>query len=305
MIIDNLILRYIIDLTEFFNLMEFIKCNNNTSSYSIGIVKDSIYQNAYSIKFKNNKHSSIFIGHGNKKNLSLRNALFFKFNPAKCNKNVQTFIRTIHRYLNREWFVHSLDIAFDIDIEIDDLYVYTTKRKYTSYESTRYYGVRNDNGNLKVYNKFQEIERYDKTLPIQSHLTRIEYTFKSKGKFTSPNELDISTPLQKSYSFHLLSKLNGHEKSFLFNNINNNKKVSKNMRNKLQELKNKSIMPLKINNLAIIKYIYSFLQDKIYCKNYEKHKMNLSFLMEEWDGVCVNIDRPLVVVKQHTLPLLM
>lgn len=76
------------------------------------------------------------------KNKSLKNPLFLKF-PSKVDPSILQIIQCLHNLWNKNYFVHSLDLAWDIEDDIENIHGRTNKRKQNNVKGTKYYGRRN------------------------------------------------------------------------------------------------------------------------------------------------------------------
>lgn len=185
--IDKLAVEYMVtkdELTIVLDHFESIGCvvkrwNDESSPY---------HRNA-SIKGENGE--GVFIGYHVKRIAPLYkegkylNALRIQFNPCKISDDILQGIQVLHRVLSENaWTVPRVDVAFDFPTKLDNILVISKtarKKKPPLYETTDYYGKRESDGSLKVYDK--ALEMYVKYgVKVDSPLTRVEYTYKPKSK---------------------------------------------------------------------------------------------------------------------------
>lgn len=226
------------------------------------------------LKCKNNKTiSNIFLGFKNEWDRPLFKGstayfnLFMVFNPSKLNSELTSIIRFIHIFLNREWIISSLDLAIDITCPIKDVIIYAPKRKKRDYRGTIYYGKRNSDGALKVYDKNLELAARELNT-TSGNLTRIEYTYRPKANNKSPHQLKVNSDFHKRFSIHDISLLDMDSQKMIKENIEKpQNKLSKNKRMLIQDLKNKSEIPILFNDLGLFVEIIGLLKDRIYVKH--------------------------------------
>ena len=123
---------------------------------------------------------AVFIGYKHNSSKSSSNYFDMKieFNPNKSNKVQQHLLQALRRMLSDKVVkLVAYDIAIDIPYKTNDVYIMNKSNKTpSSCDTTRYFGKKNSDGYLKMYDKLKErgIQVSDKG---STDLTRIEFTF--------------------------------------------------------------------------------------------------------------------------------
>lgn len=91
----------------------------------------------------------------------------------------------VQSFLNNQKKIKGIDIAYDIPIAKNDLYVVSkTGREKQILKGTVFYGERSQHGHLKIYDKKKELkERQGIEIP-EEHLTRIEFSVRIEEPMT-------------------------------------------------------------------------------------------------------------------------
>lgn len=120
---------------------------------------------------------SIFIGHYDiyiqeKKRYEVLPIIQIKINPNKHYKS-DAFIEILDFIKNycKDGTLDKYDYAIDMDVPIDSIKLFDSRKEIGLYKGTRYRGQRNKNGYMKIYNKSKELKLDDNIT-----ITRIEHT---------------------------------------------------------------------------------------------------------------------------------
>jgi hypothetical protein len=284
-IIDKLSIKYMATTDELNNLINLLKVRFPFIKIRSWSMAQSIYNQSLSIR-SNKKDGTIFIGFQTKwcktkvVNSKLYFDLFLVFNPSKMTKVMQKIVKFIHRYFKREWTISSVDIAFDIPIKKDALYTIARNRRKMEFKCTFYFGKRNSRGQLKIYDKINEMAAnnviYDNKI---GSLTRVEYTYKPnpKDKATKkPLKMDIKKHFDKSYQILNISRLDNAEKLTLIDVSTNGKSsVSKSKRRKYEEIVAKVGLAFEINDVEIASRILDILNDSYYSADLAELRLHI------------------------------
>lgn len=86
---------------------------------------------------------------------------------------------------NNVKLIKGIDVAFDVPIAKDRLFVFSkTGRQRQIVKGTYYYGERGQTGNLKIYDKKKEIKKKQGIEIQEEHLTRIEFSLRLEDPLT-------------------------------------------------------------------------------------------------------------------------
>lgn len=183
--IDNVVLEYIIkfhtDFTSYFH--DLVEKHNLKDEYweRLNCPYCSKYQ-FYNNHFHLCNGIYIMVGrYSTKSEISgtwdIYPILKLEINPNKHAK--KPIFNDLLRFLKEntgDCTLKRYDFCIDIPLKLRDIEVFGSKKEKGLYKGTRYFGQRNKDGYLKIYDKGKEQE-------IDDDLTRIEYTLVySKGK---------------------------------------------------------------------------------------------------------------------------
>lgn len=141
-----------------------------------------------------------------------------EFNPSKFENNeiqedgYEKVFKVVFETLNsvlktNRRLITGLDIAFDIERSMGAIVSYSkTGRQQDRHKGTIYYGNRNKNGYLKIYDKKKELFEKFKRLIEKEDLTRIEYSWRdSDGVVSDGMRKSPPFKIDDSYVFSLLN----------------------------------------------------------------------------------------------------
>ncbi|MEC3541123.1 hypothetical protein P9135_14395, partial [Bacillus thuringiensis] len=172
-------------------------------------------------------HRVIHIGHGegaifigwkhNSANEKDSYDMKVEFNPSKFENNelqkdgyekvFEIVFGTLNTVLkSNKRVVNGMDIAFDMERSMSDIVSYSkTGRQQDRHKGTIYYGNRNKNGYLKIYDKKKELLAKFGRLVESEFLTRIEYSWRDSDGVVI-DEIRKSPPfsIDESYVFSIL-----------------------------------------------------------------------------------------------------
>ncbi|MFY4652857.1 hypothetical protein ACOVJV_29135 [Bacillus pacificus] len=176
-------------------------------------------------------HRVIHIGHGegaifigwkhNSANEKDSYDMKVEFNPSKFENNelqkdgyekvFEIVFGTLNKVLkSNKRVVNGMDIAFDMERSMSDIVSYSkTGRQQDRHKGTIYYGNRNKNGYLKIYDKKKELLAKFGRLVESEFLTRIEYSWRDSDGVVI-DEIRKSPPfsIDESYVFSILDLKN-------------------------------------------------------------------------------------------------
>lgn len=176
-------------------------------------------------------HRVIHIGHGegaifigwkhNSANEKDSYDMKVEFNPSKFEndelqkdgyeKVFEIVFGTLNTVLkSNKRVVNGMDIAFDMERSMSDIVSYSkTGRQQDRHKGTIYYGNRNKNGYLKIYDKKKELLVKFGRLVESEFLTRIEYSWRDSDGVVV-DEIRKSPPfsIDESYVFSILDLKN-------------------------------------------------------------------------------------------------
>lgn len=176
-------------------------------------------------------HRVIHIGHGegaifigwkhNSANEKDSYDMKVEFNPFKFENNelqkdgyekvFEIVFGTLNAVLkSNKRVVNGMDIAFDMERSMSDIVSYSkTGRQQDRHKGTIYYGNRNKNGYLKIYDKKKELLAKFGRLVESEFLTRIEYSWRDSDGVVI-DEIRKSPPfsIDESYVFSILDLKN-------------------------------------------------------------------------------------------------
>ncbi|MBR3335690.1 MAG: hypothetical protein IKG26_01560, partial [Bacillus sp. (in: Bacteria)] len=144
-----------------------------------------------------------------------------EFNPSKFENNelqkdgyekvFEIVFGTLNKVLkSNKRVVNGMDIAFDMERSMSDIVSYSkTGRQQDRHKGTIYYGNRNKNGYLKIYDKKKELLAKFGRLVESEFLTRIEYSWRDSDGVVI-DEIRKSPPfsIDESYVFSILDLKN-------------------------------------------------------------------------------------------------
>lgn len=125
------------------------------------------------------------------------------------------------------------DFCIDIPLKKECIEVIGSKKEKGLYKGTRYYGQRNKDGYLKIYDKAKELN-------IENDLTRIEYTLvydKGKNakeglnfqhvyvKDNEKNDINVNNSLRALIEFYNLCKVNNIDCDYIINKLDSRRKI--------------------------------------------------------------------------------
>ncbi|WP_242448063.1 hypothetical protein, partial [Bacillus thuringiensis] len=140
------------------------------------------------------------------------------FNPSKFENNelqkdsyekvFETVFHTLNAVLkSNKRVVYGMDIAFDIERHMSDIVSYSkTGKQQDRHKGTVYYGNRNKDGYLKIYDKKKELYNHFKRMIEEENLTRIEYSWRDSDGVVV-DEIRKSPPfsIDESYTFSIFN----------------------------------------------------------------------------------------------------
>lgn len=99
-----------------------------------------------------------------------------RVNPNK-HMHEEWFQELLARFLeyNGDAYIRKFDYAIDLEIPLNDVQIFETRKEKGLYKGTRYFGQRNRHGYVKIYDKAKELKKVGVECP--DVLTRVEYTF--------------------------------------------------------------------------------------------------------------------------------
>jgi hypothetical protein len=252
--IDKLAVEYMGTKEDLFLVLNYFE----SLDYTVRQWSEEIspyYRNA-SVKDKNG--DGLFIGYHVKRvpplymNGKYFNALRIQFNPNKVSIRTLEGIRVLHRVLGMYgWTIPRVDVAFDFPTKLDNILVISKtarKKRPPLYETTDYYGKRESDGSLKVYDK--ALEMYVKYgVKVDGPLTRVEYTYKPKSKEGREiGGLLIEEDLRRRYHILNLENADDKEKTTLLCLVKRKKSsLSKKQREELATIIEKHV--IRFNNV--------------------------------------------------------
>lgn len=204
----------------------------------------------------------------------------------KISKPAEIFFRILNSHFNSkgdrriseltgEWSGHvriirELDIAFDFNVEKDNIVIMNLSGKeYSLYKGTHYWGAKHSHGYLKMYDKKKERqEKKDKRFDKYEHLTRLEYTIRYHDEIGIPEmdrikEFGINEMYQiQILDYEKMGKFDPTVKAYLLcyiNGLMQEKEMSRRYREKMK----KALQEFHQINL-----------DKILAKHYKENVIN-------------------------------
>ena len=111
--------------------------------------------------------------------------LSLSFNPNKAGDDalVKDLFFSLEIFLGVIGFrCRRCDFTFDIREKIENVYILSRKTE-SNWKSTRYYGVRENSGYLRVYDKREEIKQKEKK-DIGEDVTRLEWEMRNEKEFS-------------------------------------------------------------------------------------------------------------------------
>lgn len=149
---------------------------------------------------------AVFIGY---KHNSVKASEYYdmkiEFNPNKSNKAQRYLLQALNRVVgNKVVKLVSCDVAIDIPYKTDDVYIVNkTGKTPSSCDTTRYFGKKNTNGYLKLYDKLKE-QKVSVSPEGSEQLTRVEFTLKFDDGIPFAKLLKYKTDFDKMYTIGLL-----------------------------------------------------------------------------------------------------
>src|SRR5699024_3527492 len=114
-----------------------------------------------------------------------RSEIRVEFNPNELSEEEKQFVQFIFLDNMRNKDVSRIDLAFDLDIELENYYAMTDKAlKRTIFfgrddkVETKYFGVRDSERYIRIYNKKKQLSQVKKEEITADHLWRIEFELK-------------------------------------------------------------------------------------------------------------------------------
>lgn len=149
---------------------------------------------------------AVFIGY---KHNSVKASEYYdmkiEFNPNKSNKAQRYLLQALNRVVgNKVVKLVSCDVAIDIPYKTDDIYIVNkTGKTPSSCDTTRYFGKKNTDGYLKLYDKLKE-QKVNVSAKGSEQLTRVEFTLKFDDGIPFAKLLKYKTDFDKMYTIGLL-----------------------------------------------------------------------------------------------------